>query len=268
MNHFSERKLKPNNDTDRSWVIWSRHEPIGAVVFVHGFRGQATSTWTSFESLLPPRGKAKHYDIFFYGYNCFSSDTTVQGRLFCDFLHELCTSPDRLAKDSLPTAAAREREFRYERVLLVGHSIGAIVCRRALLYARKLGRDWMPNTSMILFAPADHGARVGLLKDLPDWSWLYLIKTALRYVSPLVDEVEPSSESIRRLQQDSSDAIKDGAKYLIANKVILAEMEHVIDNQRFVQDPVPIPIPGTTHTTVCKPRPDFTQPIDEVEQGL
>ena len=222
--------------------------PKAPIVFVHGFMGEAIPAWTAFQYLLPLRARAKHYDLFFYGYNCVTGNTMAQGRLFCDFLDKLWTSPESVAKDSLPTTAGRKSNFRYKKVVLVGHSIGAIVCRRALLFARDLGHNWMSNTSMILFAPAHRGARgKALLKDLGTWPWLKLVVTTLRYASPLLDEVAPDSQSIAELQRDSSDAIKKGARYLVAKKVIIAEVERVIDNLRFVQDPVPVAIPGTTH---------------------
>src|SRR6185369_10501031 len=103
MNHFPPRRLKPHNKKDKTWVVWSRQVPRNAIVFVHGYMGNAITTWSMFESMLPLRPKAKDYDLFFYGYDCVTSNTTAQGRLLCDFLHKLWTSPGNVARDSLPS---------------------------------------------------------------------------------------------------------------------------------------------------------------------
>lgn len=270
MNHFPERKLKPDDKTDQTRVVWARYPPKKAIVFVHGYMGSAIPTWTMFESLLPLRPKAKDYDLYFYGYNCFSASTVAEGLLLCAFLQQLHSSPMDLAKSSLPLAAGRATPFHYESVLLVGHSIGAIVCRRALLYARDSGYGWMPQTTMVLFAPAHNGALVSeLLKDL-GWSWLKLVIGAWRYASPLVDEVAPGSSSIRQLREETIKAVKAGADYLKAAKVVIAEIERVVSNLQFKPvDPVPaVPFRGTTHTSVCKPHAAFTYPLEQLEEVM
>src|SRR4051794_34468129 len=120
MNHFPERKLKPDDTSDGTWVVWAREPPRNAVVFVHGYKGSAIPTWTRFESELPLRPRAKNYDLFFYGYNCYSSNTTAEGRLLCAFLEEMSARPLDVARASLPRAAERPTSFCYERIVLVG----------------------------------------------------------------------------------------------------------------------------------------------------
>lgn len=268
MNHFPKRKLKPEDRDDQTWVVWARHPVQKAVVFVHGYMGDAISTWTLFESLLPGRPKAKDYDLFFYGYNCCSSNTTAQGRLLCDFLHRLFSSPADIALGSLPQAADRTFSSDYKEVFLVGHSIGAIVCRRALLMARDLNYNWMPKTRMVLFAPAHDGAIVSeILKDL---GWLRFVFNVWRFASPLVDEVAPGSASIAQLKQETVSAVQQGANYLKATKVIIAEVERVVSNLQFeAVDPVPaVPYRGTTHNSLCKPHSRFTYPVDQLEEVM
>jgi len=270
MNHFSERKLKLDDKSDETWVVWARQPVKKAVVFIHGYRGAAISTWTEFESQLPQRSKAKDYDLFFYGYNCYSSNTTAQGKLLCDFLSRLFASPVNLVGINLPCAANRTSAFGYKEVLLVGHSIGAIVCRRALLFARDLKYNWMPQTKMVLFAPATNGAILSeLLKDL-DSSWFKFIISGWRYYAPLVDEVAPASPSIEQLKQETIAAVQAGADYLRATKVVVAEVERVVSNLRLRPvDPVPEAGPrGTTHTSICKPHSTFTYPVDQVEEVM
>ena len=120
---------------------------------------------------------------------------------------------------------------------------------------------------MLLFAPAHSGALISeLVKELDRFAWL---KFFWRSASPLIDEVAPGSDSINDLRLQTVQAIQDGgASYLITKKVIIAEIERVVSPLRFGQAPVPVAFVGTNHRTVCKPRPNFTLPVDQVEQLL
>src|SRR3954451_15093457 len=98
MPHFVERKLKPKDPHDLTRVMWSRGVPDQAIVFVHGYRGEAIATWTRFETMLTRRPEADPYALFFYGYDCLRGDTWTAGSMLCDFLHQLATSPGDVLK--------------------------------------------------------------------------------------------------------------------------------------------------------------------------
>jgi pimeloyl-ACP methyl ester carboxylesterase len=266
MSHFPERRLKPFDKGDKTRVIWARRVPTYALVFVHGYRGHAIKTWSKFDQMLPARNKAQDYDLFFYGYNCTSSNTTAESTFLCDFLNDLFNSPSRVASDSLPREAGRG-SFSYQHVVLVGHSIGAIICRRALLFARDLKYGWMPSTRLVFFAPANNGATISeLLKEM---SWFRFSKTLINYNSPLINEVAKGSSFIIQLNQDVINAFNQGAVYLKAKRVVIAQKEKVVDNNKIcVIDPNALPVRGTTHTTVCKPRRSSPEAVDHVESEM
>lgn len=269
MDHFPDRKLRPGVKGDTTRVLWARRPPRGAVIFVHGYRGYAIETWSRFDDLLPASPKAADYDLFFYGYNCFSSNTTAEGRLLCDFLTELELSPGALLQQSLGLPGVRPQHSSYGEFILVAHSIGAIVSRRALLFAQGLNRGWGTRTRMIFFAPAHRGAIASqLVRSLPG-SWLSFMIAGFRYASPLLDEVAPGSDSIVGLQEDTEQAVSQGARHLLATKVVIAEVDRVVSNLKLHHlDPVPVVVPGSTHTSVCKPRAGYMQPLTEVEGVL
>jgi hypothetical protein len=50
--------------------------------------------------------------------------------------------------------------------------------------------------------------------------------------------------------------------------VVLAEYEDIVENLQFADDPPPIAIPNTKHTSVCKPRSNFPDPLDHLETCL
>lgn len=269
MQHFPERKLRPGAPGDATRVLWARRPPKAAVVFVHGYRGEAIATWSRFDALLPTRPKAAEYDLFFYGYNCYSSSTTAQARLLCDFLEGLHQDPGALLRESLRLPDVRPDPFSYAEVIVIAHSIGAIVSRRALLSAGQLKRSWGSRTRQVFFAPAHRGAIVSQLVAELSGSWLSFLIAGFRHASPLMDEVAPGSLSIVELQADIAREVATGATHLLATRVVIAEVDRVVSNLKLHDlDPVPVVVPGSTHTSVCKPRPGFLQPLTEVEAVL
>ncbi len=269
MLHFPERKLRPGVKSDTTRVLWARRPPRAAVVFVHGYRGEAIGTWSRFDALLPMSPKAADYDLFFYGYNCFSSNTMAEASLLCDFLTELHEDGGALLRKSLALADVRPGPLSYGEVLLVAHSIGAIVSRRALLFARQLRRPWEERTRLVLFAPAHRGAVISELLAELEGAWLSFFRAGFRHMSPLVAEVAPGSPSIVGLEADVEREVARGARHLLATKVVIAEVERVVSNLKLHDlDPVPVVVRGSTHTSVCKPRPGFLQPLTEVEDVL
>jgi pimeloyl-ACP methyl ester carboxylesterase len=257
MNHFPERRLK--HDT---MVAWSRFNPKGAIVFVHGYMGKAIGTWQSFEAMLPTEPKAQQYDLYFYGYDCVNGNTTASASLLGDFLEHLVDAPEQVAQQGAAPGIFRQDGFRYGKIVLVGHSIGAIVCRRALLRGWKQGKQWMAKTKLVLFAPAHRGAIVSeLLEDLKAGSWFSFLRAGWNLKSPLVREVDPKSPSIAQLISDIDAAWKAKQKYVKAERVIVAEVDRVVSNLGISIDAQPDAIPRSTHTSVCKPKPALRDPL-------
>src|SRR5262245_5191855 len=116
-NHFPERKLKPGDRNDKTRVVWTRNDPHSAVIFVHGYRGAPIATWTQFESLLTLEPKAANYDLFFFGWEGYSGDTTTAGRLLCDLLNEVGTDPSALLSGSRRAATNRPAGYQYQNLV-------------------------------------------------------------------------------------------------------------------------------------------------------
>lgn len=68
--------------------------------------------------------------------------------------------------------------------------------------------------------------------------------------------------------RDTRAAIASGNTHLVAAKVVLAHYERIDENKRFCDDPPPVSIPGTTHTSVCKPNQRFRDPLTHLEECL
>lgn len=112
-----------------------------AVVFVHGFAGDSSTTWAQFESLMDAKASAYDwwagYDAFFYKYPSINLPIAVNGHDLLKFIKTVFPSPDSSMLHDI-----RESPWvPYKNLVLVGHSEGAVVIRRALVEAYKILRE-------------------------------------------------------------------------------------------------------------------------------
>ncbi|MFN7932962.1 MAG: hypothetical protein U0R19_06515 [Bryobacteraceae bacterium] len=156
----------------------------------------------------------------------------------------------------LPDGLQRPGKFRYQSVLVVAHSLGAVITKQALVFAYRQKMPWLRMVRMALFAPAHMGAEVARLAAEaaalnPIASMLGL---TFRFVSPLVDQLNPDKSTVLpALRKEIEDARKKGGNpALSASKVFIATRENIVKNDLFPYDPVPQAIDGT-HTSICKP---------------
>lgn len=251
-----EVKLIPSTDPDGS-----------AIVFIHGFGGSAISTWMDFEKMLPESTKCRNLDLFFVEYDALRSDLTAIAGIIRDFLDQLFENPANLLSGAIPPSIRSPSEYRYSSLLIVCHSLGAVISRRALLDATLMSKTWPSCCKLCLFAPAHRGARVQELV-METFSFLPPVKLFLaymRYDSPLIDQLRNGSVALNALHDETVEATKNGCnQHLNAAFVLIAQYEKVVDNTRFANDPYPITIANKTHTDLCKPKNDFQEPVRHV----
>ena len=131
-----------------SYAIWARR-PIGkAVVFIHGYNGDAKATWSEFHKLIPDTPEFEGCDFIFYGHDGLFGTTVASATLFYEFLDCLFTQTASLTIPSLGDVGIRHG-LTFSRVILAAHSLGAVICRRALLFGRNQRCDWMNKTAMV-----------------------------------------------------------------------------------------------------------------------
>ena len=176
-----------------------------------------------------------------------------------------------LLGNNLPPSARRSDEFVFDELVIVAHSLGAVIARRALIDATRNGSDWVARTKLVLYAPAHKGANVADLALEVASSFIFLkwFAAFARFQSPLIDQLKPGSPSLTQLLTDTEMATMNGSnRHLIARKVIIAQYEHIVYNEPFGNDPIPDTIPEASHTSVCKPKNDFIQPLVLLEACL
>ena len=116
-------------------ILCSSPDPDTALVFVHGFDGRAVSTWERFPSFIRTEPKAHRADAIFWGYPSRQEDVEFCAQKLRKFLHGLFNDPlEAFLGPTLSRAGSRRpTTFRYSKVVLCAHSMGAVVVRRALI---------------------------------------------------------------------------------------------------------------------------------------
>src|SRR5580658_2672428 len=122
-----------------------------AVVFVHGLKGDPLDTWSQFQVYadhpLPPdlNDWWQMADMYFYGYNSLKGSISDQSTSFLRFLEAVFPRPNSALLVQSPQLSADLREklgplifssealpplpIEYRRLMLVGHSLGAVLIR-------------------------------------------------------------------------------------------------------------------------------------------
>jgi hypothetical protein len=270
--HLALRALsgteKPDKDVQ---VLFAVQPNRRGLLFIHGFSGDAINTWSDFHLLLPDCETCVGRDLFFYGYDGLRAEMTASASLFRNFLDRLFCRTAAFVNGSLPVAAHRPADFTYDELVIVAHSLGAVITRRALLDATRLGVSWVSKIKLVLYAPAHRGACVAALalETATSFRFLRFFGALARFESPLIDQLKPDSADLRRLLEETERAREGGANpHLVARRVVIAEYEKIVRNESFGEDPPPETIPDTTHMSVCKPRQDFRRPLEHLEQCL
>jgi triacylglycerol esterase/lipase EstA (alpha/beta hydrolase family) len=265
--HFLPPRRIPSHTS--SYAALARTQVSNLLVFVHGFRGHALQTWQRFDELLPEEPGCADFDYVFYGYDAFGSDLMASAAAFRGFLEILLTEPASIWTGMLPIQARRDGRL-YDRITLVGHSLGAVVIRCALLDLAGLGAVGLEKLNLIFFAPAHSGAHLSrvLKESISPISLLNFFAAIVRLRSPLIEQLLPDSQELKHLNQATRDLLATGKyKYLVAKNVFIAKSENVVINVPFCQDPPAIAIEAN-HMSVCKSNDAESEPFGHLVKAI
>lgn len=235
-----------------------------ALVFIHGFNGKAVKTWQEFPRLLPNTATTANCDIFFFGYDSLKRRVRVSAIRFREFLEGDVLS----SSGGIPSEDSADRVSKYESLIIVAHSVGAVVARRALLDAAKLRSPWLQRSRLVLFAPAHMGAHIvplvaeslSFLRHLPFSPMLHLW-------FPILYDVREGSQTLTLLREDTLRALAQGVPGMRAAVVAISESDIVVNTNDFCEDPVPFALKAS-HTGICKPSDAFLEPLNVVRSVL
>jgi pimeloyl-ACP methyl ester carboxylesterase len=154
------------------------------------------------------------------------------------------------------------RSQPYETILIVAHSLGAAVARRAVLDATSSGKLWPGRSKLLLLGPAHLGAIVtGLLQETIDRTGLFglLLFLLADRQSPVIRDLKVGSPFLTSLLNDTQAALTSASGApLQAEEVVFGEFENVVTIGNFAGDPHYTIWAGESHCSVC--RCDRTMP--------
>ena len=112
--------------SDEKWAMLpnSNQQNTNLAIFVHGFIGEYLGTWGALPDLLKDNADSfppfDEWDFLFVGYD------TKDPLTFLDIARLICTHWEQAAAGALPLGR------RYDKVALLGHSLGTLGIRQAL----------------------------------------------------------------------------------------------------------------------------------------
>ena len=252
-----------------------------AIVCVHGWRGSALGTWEEFPSAIRSVPEAARTDAFFLNYPSTTLSVSTCAREAQEFLHDVLRDPaNTIVNPSMPSGGPRRPPgWRYRRVVVMAHSMGAVVSRRALLDLERGGLSPAEAAAirLLFFAPAHLGS------SLPEFiasglglDWLpgpSLVGRALKVHYRSLADLEEGSKALdlllddNRSKRERRNTSQEPDDHLRAF-VLHAWKDKVVVQDRFDEDHDGRPVPDRHHRSVCKPAGPYRRPIDGLRQLL
>jgi pimeloyl-ACP methyl ester carboxylesterase len=292
VSHILVADLRSHVDhvTNESYAMLTRApEARHAVIFVHGFGGHPFKTWFRMQELLEADDRWKGTDAFFIGYKSTRDEIMLSARYLARIIRTLLPEPPlsmfRVYR-SETTYQLRQDATVYGSADLVGHSLGGVVMRAAILELLRAGIDaaagshtpaQMPaacafacSANLRLFAPAQGGARLAGLKGLARQT------LALRGLvdlyggrSPTFQELQPGSQLLQALREDTNYfADEFPSMSALRARIAWAHHDDVVTSLPFRHD-ASYTLVNSTHSTVCKPAPPrFIAPFEFVNGAV
>lgn len=264
------------------WVLYLSHsQPERLVVFVHGFWGGALKTWQHFPEGGLTRSWWRASDMLFTRYP--SASENISGTAY-RLRQQLPRFFPDLPQGLLEVRGASLRppaRAPYSELLLVGHSLGGVVLRRALSDA---AHSWLeqrkadpqaPRPSLLgaktrLFSPASAGfspsGRLGQITAIPLLWRLFLIKLQ---GSSAFNDLQEGSQILTNTRKRTEELASQQSDQLCGLRahVLWANPENIVVTERYDTDYTEYSAEGTNHLSVCKPADTYQIPWQFVETG-
>jgi len=224
------------------------------IVFVHGFGGKALKTWDGMEALLAdPRAQTS--DIVFYGYGSLAAPAQNSSSLFREMLTAAVTGASNWRH--MVRRGGADADMRdYQDILIVAHSLGAVIVRRALLDLVKTKASWVERCRILLFGPAHMGTRLTALAPMLRSGLSSILNDLFsfgRVKVPVLDDLEEGSAFLARMLSDSQALLQKGmVRPIVAEQVVFGERENVVRTTTFASDPLASVWADEDHCSICR----------------
>lgn len=172
-----------------------------AILFVHGFSGEASESFGKIPEFLSKEEKLEGWDMFPLGYS--NTMNPEMGKNIWASKTDLKINIDYL-KTSM-----KYKFGKYKRIAIIAHSLGGLIVQRAILDMDKTLREKISH--VFLFGSPNNG----LLKSSKQKSWSKLLK-----------DLSSNSSFIKTLRQDWHHTFNVGYPFIL--KVIAATKDEFI----------------------------------------
>jgi hypothetical protein len=284
-------------DWPQSFALVSDSHAETAVMFVHGFNGSTKTTFSDFQGLISSHDTAKWWagsDLYFFAYSSVTNHITTSSERFRDFLALLFPDPPRYlfqyTRKQYPWLQLNNDEYftqwprHYRRLVLVGHSEGAVVIRSTIRdLAEKVIRtksDDLQSTvnpvfhaTLKMFAPATSGANPsGLWALLLHFPFLGVFgRTFLQWSKAAKELTNPSPLALLVTLKNATEQYSNAYKLLNAfqAEVVFGDDDDVVTVNKWECDQKLDNMHGHTHTSICKPKKKISYffPIEFVSKA-
>jgi pimeloyl-ACP methyl ester carboxylesterase len=255
-NHTAQIAIKHGVE---SQGFFSYENPKILLLFVHGFGGNALTTWNKFPSLLLVEDQFKNADIIFYGYDTFKGQA---GEHAAELYHFINAAMTPLQSKILPPGQGLPERI-YDRIIMVAHSLGAVLVRQAQLLAHIANKPWVAKSEIALFAPAHHGANVIPLATQALTGIGGLLGIFAKFQFPILSDLAADDDGILKAIKAQTEALQNQGKgeFTKAKLVVYAKGDKVVRDYQYLLDAPPVVVQDTNHIAICKPTDAMHQSI-------
>ena len=142
-------------------VFREQEEAEQAIIFVHGFSGEAASTFGNIPNYLINNSELNDWDLFPLGYSQYVKPDLGKG---------IWASPDDIQKIADYLATSIKYKFgKYKCIAIIAHGLGGLVAQRAILDLNSKNRERISH--LLLFATPSKGLKSSALEKL--WNRKY-----------------------------------------------------------------------------------------------
>ncbi|BDO42093.1 hypothetical protein [Cellulomonas sp. NTE-D12] len=245
------------------------------VVFLHGWWGDIIKSWGDFAVSPDYDQWWQEADLLFIGYDSTREDITAMAARLGRYIRDFYPTP------AVNFTAARfsdpaNSNVEYDELVLVGHSLGGLIIRRAVIDAAD---EWVNSTNctgappvlleaqLRLFSPASAGFRPAGRLALAYGPGIgpfvaMLLRTATAY-----SDLQPGSQVIANTRQRTERAVTEWHFESLRADLLWANPDRVVITERYDTDRHSHAADGKSHRSVCKPTLKYDLPYVFVEGG-
>lgn len=264
--------FKPRKGWSSSRIYLSDHAPRSLIFLVHGFKSKSKQTWPFTDAQILDDVVFGWSDIVVWDYNSFTGNIPKEVANLHKAINFFWNNSEYVVRKQW----ARHKfehdgpPSKYQRVILIGYSLGAYLVRSAALTAalQPTAPPWLADLHVGLFAPAHCGAPGidyfktdgGLMDGFKNWMRRNTVRAA--------DVLVPGSSHLQKLRSRTElFARTHGA--LAARYILFGDDEAIVNVDKFHCDTVAITTSaGKHHGNVQKANDVYLQPVSEIQALL